>query len=128
MGSRDDGARTAAEELMLQGEIWSAHLNDPTGSEPGFSRPVMIVQGDRLNASRLSTVVVVPLTTNLKWANVGGNVVLKVRPGLKKASVANVSQIVALDRSVLGRAVATATAAELQTVLLGIDFVLGREG
>jgi mRNA interferase MazF len=112
---------------MQQGDIWSAHLNDPIGSEPGYSRPVVVVQGDRLNASRLATVVVVPLTSNLKWANVSGNVLLRSRPGLKKASVANVSQVAALDRSVLGRAVARVTAAELQAILSGIDFVLGRE-
>lgn len=112
---------------MRQGDIGSAHLRMPVGSEPGFSRPVVIVQGDRLNESRLSTVVVAPLTTNLKWANVSGNVLLRSRPGLKKPSVANVTQIVALDRSVLGRARSTVTAAELQAILSGIDFVLGRE-
>lgn len=112
---------------MLQGDIWSASLREPLGSEPGFSRPVVVVQGNRLNASRLSTVVVVPLTTNLKWANVSGNVLLRARAGLKKTSVANVSQLVALDRSVLGRALAMVTVDELEAILSGIDFVLGRE-
>ena len=112
---------------MHQGDIWSARLLDPVGSEPGFSRPVVVVQGNRLNESRISTVVVVPLTTNLKWANVSGNVLLRSRAGLKKTSVANVSQIAAIDRSVLGRAIATVSTAELQTILSGIDFVLGRE-
>ena len=112
---------------MVQGEIWSAILREPVRSEPGFSRPVVVVQGNRLNDSRLATVVVVPLTTNVKWANLGGNVLLRSRGGLKKTSVANVSQIVALDRSVLGRAIAAVTAAELESILSGVDFVLGRE-
>jgi mRNA interferase MazF len=112
---------------MEQGDIWSAKLPEPAGSGPGFERPVVVVQGDRLNRSRLSTAVVVPCTSNLKWGNLQGNVVLPRRPGLPKASVANVSQVAAFDRAFLGRKLARVTPSELAAILSGIDFVLGRE-
>lgn len=87
----------------------------------------MIVQGDALNASRLATVVAVPLTSNLRWASAPGNVLLKARrTGLPKDSVANVSQIVAVDRSILSEHVGRIPKAQLELVLEGIDVVLGR--
>jgi mRNA interferase MazF len=113
---------------MRQAEIWTAELPTPAGSAPGYKRPVVIVQGDRLNASRLATVVVVPCTSNLKWANVHGNVLLPARAGVSKPSVANVSQISAVDRAFLIKRVARVSATELDTILAGVQFVLGREG
>ena len=127
MGPRHD-PEAPSESLMLQGDIWTADLGAPRGSEPGHRRPVVVVQSDRLNRSRISTVGVVPLTTNLKWANVSGNVLLRGRAGLKHSSVANVSQIYAFDRSVLVRAVGRVTSDELDAIMAGIDFVLGRKG
>jgi mRNA interferase MazF len=80
--------------VISQGEIWWADLPSPVGSGPGFRRPVVVVQGDALNRSRVSTVVCVPLTSNLNWALAPGNVRLTARlTGLAKDSVANVSQI-----------------------------------
>lgn len=106
-----------------------ADFPDPVGSGPGFRRPVVVVQGDALNASRLATVVVVPLTSNLRWASAPGNVSLEARrTGLPKDSVANVSQIVAIDRSVLSEHVGRVARRELSLILSGIDIVLGREG
>jgi len=113
--------------VVAQGDILWASLPDPVGSGPGFTRPVVIVQGDALNASRLATVVAVPLTSDLRWASAPGNVLLKARrTGLPKDSVANVSQIVALDRSVLSEHVGRIGKAQLELVLGGIDVVLGR--
>ena len=63
--------------VVSQGEIWWAELPEPSGSEPGFRRPVLIVQGDSLNSSRIATVVCVPLTSNLRWAEAPGNVLLR---------------------------------------------------
>ena len=86
--------------VIFQGEVWWADLPPPTGSGPGFRRPVVVVQADALNRSRLATVVCVPLTSNVKWADAPGNVLLRARTtGLPKDSVANVSQVVALDRT-----------------------------
>ena len=88
--------------VVAQGEIWWADLGDPAGSAPAFRRPVVIVQGDAFNRSRIATVVCVPLTSNLKWADAPGNVALTPRDtGLTRPSVANVSQIVTVDKVVL---------------------------
>jgi mRNA interferase MazF len=113
--------------VIGQGEIWWAELPPPTGSEPGYRRPVVVVQGDALNRSKLATAVCVPLTSNLRWADAPGNVLLPARStNLAKDSVANVSQIVALDRSVLTERVAKLSHAKLELLLSGIDVVLGR--
>ncbi|MBA2367233.1 MAG: type II toxin-antitoxin system PemK/MazF family toxin [Actinobacteria bacterium] len=112
---------------MAQGDVLWTSLPDPVGSGPGFTRPVVVVQGDALNASRVATVVVVPLTSNLRWAAAPGNVLLKPRrTGLPKDSVANVSQIVAIDRGVLTEHVGRISKAQLELVLNGIDVILGR--
>lgn len=112
---------------MSQGEVWGAELGEPTGSEPGLRRPVLVVQGDSLNRSRIATAVCAPLTGNLKWGDAPGNVVLKAKStGLSKDSVANLSQIVALDRTVLTERVGRISKQQLQLVFAGLDVVLGR--
>jgi mRNA interferase MazF len=114
--------------VISQGDVCWATLDDPVGSSPGFRRPVAIVQGDSFNASRLATTVVVPLTSNLRLAAAPGNVVLTARrTGLPKDSVANVSQIITVDRALLADRVGRLGEAELELVLAGIDVVLGRE-
>jgi len=113
--------------VASQGDVCWASLPDPTGSAPGFRRPVVVVQGDAFNASRLATVVVVPLTSTLRWASAPGNVLLAAkRTGLPRDSVANVSQIVAVDRSILAERVGHLSEHDLELVLAGIDLVLGR--
>ena len=113
--------------VISQCEIWWADLPDPTGSGPGFRRPVLIVQGDGLNFSRIATVVCVPLTSNLRWAEAPGNVLLRGRTtGLIKDSVANASQILSVDRSLLAERAGKVSRAQLAEVLAGIDVVLGR--
>jgi mRNA interferase MazF len=114
--------------VISQGDVCWASLDDPIGSSPGFRRPVAIVQGDSFNASRIATTVVVPLTSNLRLAAAPGNVVLSAaRTGLPKDSVANVSQIVSVDRSLLTDRVGRLTAKDLRLVLAGIDLMLGPE-
>jgi mRNA interferase MazF len=113
--------------VISQGEVWWADLPAPTGSGPGFRRPVVVVQGEALNRSRIATVVCVPLTSNLRWAGAPGNVMLPASlTGLPKDSVANVSQIVTLDRELLSERVGKLPRAKLELVLSGIDVVLGR--
>ena len=112
---------------VSQGEIWWAELPDPAGSGPGFRRPVVIVQGDHLNRSRIATVVCVPLTSNLAWARAPGNVLLSARASrLPKDSVANASQIVAVDRAFLAERVGKLAPKDLAQVMSGVDVVLGR--
>jgi len=88
--------------VISQGEVWWADLPAPVGSGPGFRRPVIVVQSDALNRSRIATTVCVPLTSNLNWGLAPGNVRLSARlTGLPKDSVANVSQIVTVDKDLL---------------------------
>jgi len=113
--------------VISQGEVWWADLPDPTGSGPGFRRPVVIVQSDALNRSRIATVICVPLTSNLKWASAPGNLQLSARlTGLPKDSVANVSQIVALDKALLAKRTGKLPAPKLELLLSGISLLLAR--
>jgi mRNA interferase MazF len=113
--------------VIARGEIWWADLPDPIGSGPGFRRPVVVVQSDALNHSRISTVVCVPLTSNLKWAPAPGNVSLSASvTGLPKDSVANVSLVTAIDKNLLDSRVGRLPGAKLGLILSGIDLVLGK--
>ena len=113
--------------MIARGEVWWADLAEPSGSEPGFRRPVVVVQGDAFNRSRIGSVVCVALTSNLRWADAPGNALLTARAtGLPKDSVANVSQIVTLDKTSLTERAGSLPDAKLQLVLAGVDIVLGR--
>ena len=113
--------------VVSQGEIWWADLPPPAGSGPGFRRPVVVVQDDALNRSHISTAVCVPLTTNLKWASGPGNVEFSARlTGLPKDSVANVSQIVTVDKAFLTSRVGKLPRLKLALLLAGIDIILGK--
>ena len=113
--------------VITQGDVCWAELPAPTGSGPGFRRPVIVIQGDALNRSRVATALCVPLTSNLRWAEAPGNALLTARTtGLPKDSVANVSQLVALDRALLEDRVGRIPRAKIKLLLAGIDIVLGR--
>jgi mRNA interferase MazF len=113
--------------VISQGDVWWAELGEPVGSQPGFRRPVVVVQSDSFNRSRISTVVCIPLTSNLRLADAPGNVLLEGGvTGLSKDSVANVSQPVTLDRASLTEHVGSLSPAKLDLVLYGIDVVLSR--
>jgi mRNA interferase MazF len=114
--------------VISQGDVCWASLQDLIGAGAGVRRPVVIVQGDSFNASRISTTVVVPLTSNERLAAAPGNVVLPAATtGLPKDSVANVSQIVAIDRELLAERVGRLPESYFGRVIAGIDLVLGRE-
>ena len=124
------GPESSAQRVMVaiaQGDIWWVDLGEPSGSEPGYRRPVVIVQGEPFNRSRIATTVVVPLTSNMEWAAAPGNVALSSElTGLPKDSVANVSQIITLDRSSLTDHVGRLSQSKMNLILSGIDVVLGR--
>ena len=112
---------------VTQGDVWWAELPARAGSGPGFRRPVVVVQGNSFNRSRIATVVCVPLTSNLTWADAPGNTLLPTRAtGLPKDSVANASQIVSIDRAFLAERVRRLGPKQLTQILNGIDVVLGR--
>jgi len=111
--------------VIERGEIWWAQLPEPRGSEPGFSRPVIVVQSDDFNRSRISTVVVVVITSNLRLAEAPGNVYLpRKASGLPKDSVANISQLITVDKSTLRRRVGNLAPHEFAAVESGLKLVL----
>lgn len=113
--------------VISQGDVWWADLEEPTGSGPGFRRPVVVVQCDALNRSRIATVVCVPLTSNLNWADAPGNVMLKASAtGLPKDSVASVSQVLALDKAMLTERAGRLPPRLSNAVIQGINTVLGQ--
>ena len=113
--------------VISQGDVWWTDLSQPIGSGPGFRRPVVVIQGDSFNRSRISTVVCVPLTTNTGRAGVPGNVLLASQvTNLPHDSVANASQVISVDKELLTEHVGKLTRAKLELVLASLDAVLGR--
>ena len=111
--------------VIRRGEVWWAELGSPRGSGPGFRRPVVIVQSDAFNRSRIATVVGVPLTTNLELQSAPGNVLLPARATkLPKDSVANVSQVAVFDRSDLSERVSAVPASFVGDIDDGLRLVL----
>jgi mRNA interferase MazF len=110
---------------MNRGEIWWAELPAPTGSGPGMRRPVLVVQADAFNRSRIATVIVAVITSNLALAAAPGNVrVAKGASGLPKPSVVNVSQLLTIDRALLSGRVAAVPADVMDEVDKGLRLVL----
>ena len=113
--------------MISQGEVWWADLGEPIGSQPGFRRPVLVVQRDALNQSQIATAICVPLTSRIKWAEAPGNVLLKAKDtGLSKDSVANVSRIVTVDQDLLTERTGKVKRRHLDLVFAGLDLVMGR--
>ena len=111
---------------MNRGQIWWAELPEPKASEPGYRRPVIIVQTDAFNKSRISTIVVVVITSNLRLADAPGNVLLsRSSTGLDRDSVANVSQILTLDKQFLSEQAGQLDALTMQQVEEGLELILG---
>jgi mRNA interferase MazF len=112
--------------VIRRGELWWAELRKPRGSEPGYRRPVAIVQSDAFNRSRIATVVAVAITSDMALARAPGNVLVRrSASGLTKDSVVNVSQVVTLDRSVLSAGCGRLSGAALRAVDEGLLLVLG---
>jgi mRNA interferase MazF len=110
---------------MKRGEIWWASLSIPEGSEPGYRRPVVVVQADPFNRSRIQTVVVAAVTSNIRIADAPGNVLLSKREGrLSKDSVVNVSQLLTLDKTFLTERVGRVSAASMGAIDEGLRLVL----
>ena len=111
--------------VIQRGEIWWASLPEPVGSEPGYRRPVLIVQSNDFNRSRIATVIAVVITSNTKLAQAPGNVFLPQKlTGLSKDSVANISQVVTIDKGFLTEKVGTLPVNILEQVEKGLRLVL----
>ena len=110
---------------MKRGELWWATLPAPTGSGPGFRRPVLMVQSNPFNDSRIRTVVVTVITSNLALATAPGNVRLaKSDSGLNKPSVVNVSQVITIDRALLTRRLRALNGDVMRAIDEGLKLVL----
>ncbi len=111
--------------VVERGDIWWADLGEPEGSEPGFHRPILIVQADAFNRSRLQTVIAVVLTSNLRLLDAPGNVLMPAKAtGLPKNSVANVSQVITVDREFLSEKVGRLRGQVLKDLDSGLRLVL----
>ena len=111
--------------VIERGQVWWADLDEPEGSGPGFRRPVLIVQSDAFNRSRIRTVVAVVLTTNLRLLEAPGNVLVPAKAsGLPKDSVANVSKVVTIDKDFLTELAGRLKGAWLSDVESGLRLVL----
>ena len=126
----DPGTIDPGREVVIKrGEVWWASLRPPIGSEPGFRRPILVVQANTFNRSKIGTVIAAVMTSNLRLTTAPGNVRLtKAQSGLRRDSVINVSQIVTLDKSFLTEPAGRISAAKQQEVDQGLQLVLGLEG
>ncbi|MBC7793679.1 MAG: type II toxin-antitoxin system PemK/MazF family toxin [Clostridia bacterium] len=114
--------------VISQGNICWADLGEPAGSDPGDRRPVVVLQGNAFNRSRLATAICAPLTSNVALARAPGNILLRAREtGLPKDSVANMSQLVTIDKVDFESRVGALSRAKLLLLFAGLDVVLGAE-
>ena len=110
---------------MKRGEIWWATLPEPTGSGPGFKRPVLVVQANAFNSSRIGTAIVAVVTSNLALADAPGNRrISKSDSGLSQPSVVNVSQIITVDKSALTAKVKSLPGDVMESIDTGLRLVL----
>lgn len=110
---------------MQRGEIWWADLPDPVGASPGYRRPVLIIQADVFTKSRIATVVVLVISSNLRLSSAPGNVLLHAAESrLAKDSVINVSQIITLDKTTLSEFIGQVNTKTLTEVEDGLRLVL----
>ncbi len=111
---------------MKRGELWWANLGEPVGSGPGYRHPVMVISTDTFNDSRISTVIVVVVTSKLRLAAAPGNVLVAAREtGLRKDSVVNVSQVLTVDKAVLTERIGHVPGDRLAEVEIGLRGVMG---
>ena len=110
---------------IKQGDIYWVDLGIPEGSEPGYKHPHVVIQNNVFNASKINTVVVCALTTNLKRANAPGNILLKKGEGnLKKDSVVNISQIITADKSDLVEKIGSLSSSKVKQIIEGVKLLI----
>jgi mRNA interferase MazF len=111
--------------VIKQGDVYWVELNDPVGSEPGYTHPNVVIQNNLYNQSKIYTVIICGLTSNLKYAQVPGNVLLEEgEANLPKASVVNVSQLLTVDKAQLGEYIGSLSTKRLYQILEGVTSFL----
>jgi mRNA interferase MazF len=107
--------------VILQGEVFWIDQDDPIGADPTYRHPFVIIQNNAVNATRIDTVLVVMLTSNLRWATVPGNVLLeRGEANLSKQSLVNVSQIFTVPKKDLGQRIGRLTSGRVRQILNGV--------
>ena len=110
---------------MNRGEIWWAELPDPQGSEPGYRRPIIIISSNAFNKSKIRTIIAVAISTNLILANAPGNVPLSQKEtGLPKDSVANISQVITIDKNFLTECVGSIPQKIMKRIDIGLRLAM----
>jgi len=110
---------------IKQGDVYWIDLDEPKGSEPGFRRPYVVVQNNIFNKSRINTVIVCSLTSNVKRAGMPGNVLLKKgEANLQKESVVNVTQVSTVDRLELDEKIGTLSSTRVHQIIAGLKLVI----
>ncbi len=108
-----------------RGEIWWADLGEPRGSSPGFERPVLIIQSDTFNQTQIKTLIVAIITSNLRLADLAGNIQLSIRTsGLEKESVVNLTQLFTIDRQDLLEFISALSERKMEQVDEGLRLIL----
>lgn len=111
--------------VINQGDIYWVDLGEPSGSEPGYKHPHVIIQNNLFNRSQIQTVIVLALTSNLKRADAPGNILLeKGETNLPKQSVVNVSQVFTVDKSQLDEYIGTLSSKRVREILNGIKLII----
>ncbi len=111
--------------VINQGDIYWVALDEPSGSEPGYRHPHVVIQNNLFNRSQIRTVVVLPLTSNLRRADAPGNILLKKdEANLPKQSVVNVSQVFTVDKSQLDEYIGTVSSKRVREILNGVRLVI----
>ena len=111
--------------VIRQGDIYWVDLGVPKGSEPGYRHPHVIIQNNVFNSSRINTVVVCALTSNLKRAKAPGNVLLQKGEGnLKKTGVVNISQIITVNKSDLVERIGSLSSATIEKIIEGVKLLV----
>lgn len=111
--------------VIRQGDVFGVNLGSPSGSEPGYLHPYVVVQNDAFNRSRINTVVMCAITSNLKLAQAPGNVLLAVgEANLPKQSVVNISQLYTVDKQILTDKLGTLSWVSINQVIQGIYTLL----
>ncbi|MBI3814164.1 MAG: type II toxin-antitoxin system PemK/MazF family toxin [Nitrospinae bacterium] len=110
---------------IKQGDIYWINLGIPQGSEPGYRHPHVVVQNNVFNQSRINTVVVCAVTSNIKRANAPGNILLKKgEGGLKKDSVVNILQVITVDKSDLAEKIGTLPLSRVKHIIEGVKLLI----
>lgn len=112
--------------MVARGELWWVDFGEPVGSGPGYRRPAVIVSSDRFNRSRIATLIVAAVTSNLRLTGIPGNVALPTEEtGLPKPSVVNVTQLLTIDRQLLDGLISKIAGTRMHAIDEGLRLVLG---